>query len=460
MNGPSIGGCGRTGARRAAGWLLTASLAAALPAHAAFGGFLGGGGETLYEDCEAPLTAAREVVAPPPADVAGKARAVGNVAGVVGRLGGFGGLGGAIGGASQAAGTAATVAEYSAHIADAAEFARAIRSENPTLDGRFGAYGARMESDADDLALAGRSALEAQRCWETAYDELAAGVEAGEIGRRERGRRHDEITDGVERTSELLIDARNRMNTNIRAFNDSLETETREAGVDVGGLLGLAASTGLAEQALGAVGRPDAGCGDVFDANCARRRAALRARAAGGWGGLHTDADPAGSAAPSYGVAEELAVQGALATGNAAGALGIMGAASAAPSVASSYRVLTSDGREAPECAGLDDGAALYACLEGAPAEAVDGAAAGGFVMNDLATLGLVRAVPGSAGAIAGAVSAHAQAGAFGAVDEAAVEQLVYAGEVSGRYLEVNRGLNAADRAQAALVEKTEVRPW
>ena len=408
-----------------------------------------------YPDCHAPVAAAREAVPPPPADYAGRARAVGSMAGAVGRLGGFGGLGGALGGVGAAAGTASQVASASAWIADAAEFGQTMRDDYPELGARFGAYGERIGTDASDLREAGRAAVQAQECYVAAYDALVVDIEAGEVRRRARNRRYSEITDGLDLVAELLIDARNRMNSNIVAYNDGLAADADASGLDLGGLVGFAAQSGLAEQALSSLdGELSAEACDPFDANCARRQAALRARAAGGWGGLYTEADPMGTELPNYGVAQEVALQAALYSGNGAAAVGALGAAGSAAQVVSSYSALTSTQREQPICAGIDDGALLHACLQndGVIPEAPSFE---DFVLNDLATLGVVTAAGGAevaAGAFADA--------ATGAVEQAALAELLRAGEVSGEYLAVNRGLNAADRSQAAVTERTGQRPW
>ena len=78
-----------------------------------------------------------------------------------------------------------------------------------------------------------------------------------------------------------------------------------------------------------------------------------------------------------------------------------------------------------------------------------------GFVLNDLSTLGLLT-YAGGADAAAGALAAAAGA----SIEEAALSKLLTAGEVSGEYLAVNRGLNAADRSQAAISARNGERPW
>lgn len=265
-------------AQLTAGALLALVTAVAVPADAAFEA-------REYPGCHAPVAEAREVVPPPPADYAGKARAVGNMAGAVGRLGGFGGFGGAIGGLGAAAGTASQVATYSSWIADAAEFGQTMRDDHPELAGRFGAYGERIGTDTADLRRAGRGAVQAPNCYAEAYDVLVADIEAGDVKRRARNRRYKEITAGLDLTAELLIDARNRMNANIRAYNAGLAQDTSEAGLDLGSLVSVAASSGLAGKAIGEVGVGQnglTGACDPFDADCARRQAAVRAQAAGG----------------------------------------------------------------------------------------------------------------------------------------------------------------------------------
>ena len=408
-----------------------------------------------YPECYAPLETAREQVPPPPTDYAGKAKAIGNMAGAVGRIGGFGGLGGALGGLGAAAGTANQVATYSSWIADAAEFGQMMRTDYPELDGRFGAYGEKINADANDLRQAGKAALASQNCYAEAYDALVVDIESGAVKRRQRNRRYKEITEGLDVKSELLIDARNRMNTNIRAYNDGLVADTGAAGLNLGDLVGVAASSGLASQALSSLGNEvaDATC-DPFDGACACRQAAYRAQAAGGWGGLYASSDAMAVIAPSYGIAQDVALQAALYSGNGAAAVGALGAAGAATQAWSSYTALTSAQREQPICAGIDDGSTLFACLVN-DGVVPDAPSIEGFILDDLSTLGLLTSA-GGADAAAGALAAAAGA----AVEEAALSKLLRAGEVSGEYLAVNRGLNAADRSQATISARTGERPW
>lgn len=156
------------------------------------------------------------------------------------------------------------------------------------------------------------------------------------------------------------------MNAKIRAYNAGLAQDTSEAGLDLGFLVSVAASSGLAGKAIGEVGVGQnglTGASDPFEADCARRQAAVRARAAGGWAGVYTEADPQGTVAPQYGVAQDVALHAALYSGNGAAAVGALGAAGSAAQVFSSYSALTSTQREQPICAGIDDGAVLFACL-------------------------------------------------------------------------------------------------
>ena len=413
---------------------------------AGLGGLLGGGSfkATNYPECHAPIASAREVVEPPPVDYAGKAQAAGRLAGAASRIPGLGGLG-ALGSVGAAASTASQVATYSSWIGDAAAFASSMRETHPVYGERLGAYGSRIDEDAAQLDQAAVAAVEAQRCYETAYDELVVGIEAGDVSRRARSRRYKEITGGLDLTSELLIDARNRLNANVVAYDSALAEDTAEAGVDLDGLFGLASQTGLADGLYGgnAAQVALANCGTAaFDSPCAR-------------------ATMAQVSPPNYGVAQELALTGAMYSGNGAAAVGALGAASAATSAFASYQTLTSDGREAPICAGLDDGRALMTCLrsDGATTEPEPEAR---YALHDLASLGVLARAGDSratASALVDAAAGLAQSPA-GTADAAVVGGLIDAGATGDRYFDVNRGLNAADREQARVVEKTSRRPW
>ena len=243
------------------------------------------------------------------------------------------------------------------------------------------------------------------------------------------------------------------MNGNIRAYNAGLAQDTSEAGFDLGSLVGLAASSGLARDAVAQldVERPAGAACNPFDAACARYQSLVRAQSASGWADVQ---GAAGAAAPELGVAQDVALHAALYSGNGAAAVGALGAAGAATQVFSSYSALTSTQREQPICAGIDDGATLFACLENdgvVPEEP----SLEGFVLNDLSTLGLLTYAGGAD------LAAQRLADAAGeGLEQAALAQLLQTGEVSGGYLAVNRGLNAADRGQALVGEKTAQRPW
>ena len=186
----------------------------------------------------------------------------------------------------------------------------------------------------------------------------------------------------------------------------------------------------------------------------ARRQAAEQA--AGGWGGLYARADAmAAGAPPNYGIAQDVALQAALYSGNGAAAVGALGAAGPRRRQAfASYQALTSTQREQPICAGIDDGNVLFACLDN-DGVVPDAPSIEGFVFNDLSTLGLLtyaghrtrRRVPAAA------------AGA--AIEEAALSKLLTAGEVrrrvSGRESRFERGGSQSGGTGRA---RTGERPW
>jgi len=94
----------------------------------------------------------------------------------------------------------------------------------------------------------------------------------------------------------VLADAQQVMDTNLQNYNEALTNETSGMGLNIGD---LAKAASVAQGVAGGGGLPGIGGGGSCNADmatCARREAALRARAAGGWGNLYTERDPAGAA--------------------------------------------------------------------------------------------------------------------------------------------------------------------
>jgi hypothetical protein len=225
----------------------------------------------------------------PKADVSGSASKLGAAAGALGKIGGFGGFGGL----GKVAQTAATVQQYSGYVASAAELTEKMQSNYPDPADRILAYGEQLDDDANNIQTGSEGLETAQQCYDNAYSQLVADFAAGSIKKRDAKKRHKEIQKGMIEISDVLADAQSVMDTNLQNYNEALTTETTGMGLNLGDLVqaaslakGVAGSSGIA-----GVG----GCsGDL--ATCARREAALRARAAGGWGGLYTANDPMGAA--------------------------------------------------------------------------------------------------------------------------------------------------------------------
>lgn len=203
-----------------------------------------------YPECYQPLGEARDMVEPPPADVAGTMRAAGEVAGVLGQLGGFGGLGGL----GKTAQTATQVAKASNLIADATQFTQKMQQDFPDPAARLAAYGDRMGQDADTIGEATLKIDGGQACYEQALVDLAAGIESGEIKSKDASARQKEIAAGLEIASETLTDARGRMDTNSKSFNDALSMESTSLGLDFATIGQAVAIGSAASNMVGSVG--------------------------------------------------------------------------------------------------------------------------------------------------------------------------------------------------------------
>lgn len=232
-----------------------------------------------YPECYQPLGEARGMVEPPPTDVAGTMRAAGEVADVLGQIGGFGGLGGL----GKTAQTATQVANASNLIADATQFTQKMQQDFPDPAARLAAYGDRMGQDADTIGEATLRIDGGQACYEKALADLNAGVASGDIKSKDATARQIEIAAGLEIAQETLTDARGRMDTNSKSFNDALSMESTSMGLDLASIGQAVAIGSAASNMVGSIG----GGGSVHPsiaADVARRQAAS-ARLAGYGGG-------------------------------------------------------------------------------------------------------------------------------------------------------------------------------
>jgi hypothetical protein len=210
-----------------------------------------------YPACYGLVSQAREMVAKPPIDVAGKAQKAGDVAGTIGKLGGMGipGLGGlgALGGLTKAASTASQVATYSNYISDAAKFTTKMQEDYPDAAARVAAYGDKMGQDADKIGSAGMKLDEARGCYGKSLADLKAGFVDKSINAREAAKRQKEIQTGLGLANEVLSDARSTMDTNIKSYNDALNTDTSGMGLNLGSIA-QSASLGSAAMKLAGTG--------------------------------------------------------------------------------------------------------------------------------------------------------------------------------------------------------------
>lgn len=282
-----------------------------------------------YKECYAHVEQAREMIPEPKADVGGTASKLGGAAGALGKIGGFGGLGGL----GKVASTAATVQQYSGYVASAAALTEKMQNDYPDPADRILAYGEQLGEDAEKVDGGALALDQAQQCYDDAYAQLVADFEAGDIKKRNAKKHHREIQKGMIEINLVLADAQKVMDDNLQNYNEALTTETTGMGLNLGD---LAQAASLAGGVAGSAGIGGGGCQADF-ATCARRDAALRARAAGGWGGLYTDKDPMG-AAPTppggmsfaqFGMMNDLAMMGNMGAIGSVGASGLVSAGSA-----------------------------------------------------------------------------------------------------------------------------------
>ncbi|MBT5241725.1 MAG: hypothetical protein HOL61_14195 [Rhodospirillaceae bacterium] len=241
------------------------------------------------KECYAAVEQARDMIPEPKTDVAGSAGKLGSAAGALGKIGGFGGFGGL----GKVAQTAATVQQYSGYVASAAALTEKMQSSYPDPADRILAYGEQLGEDANNIQTGSEGLETAQQCYDDAYTQLVADFEAGSIKKRDAKKRHKEIQKGMIEISGVLADAQSVMDSNLQNYNEALTTETTGMGLNLGD---LAQAASLAKGVAGSSGVAGAGGCQADFATCSRRDAALRARAAGGWGGLYTANDPMGAA--------------------------------------------------------------------------------------------------------------------------------------------------------------------
>ena len=207
-----------------------------------------------YPDCYTPLAEARESVPKPPRNLGKDLDTAAKVGSVLGRFGGLGGLGGSLGNVTKATQAIQTAQQYSGVIQDVAGFTEAMGVEFPGLGDRFGAYGGKLEEDSAVLASAGQNIAASQGCYQAEYDKLVAGYKAGEMKKGTVKKQHKEIVKGVKFGGKIVADAQTRVNHNISAYNQAIEKETQKAGINLGALASLAASSGAVPKMAGLAG--------------------------------------------------------------------------------------------------------------------------------------------------------------------------------------------------------------
>lgn len=183
-----------------------------------------------YKACYAPVKAVEKLVAPPKKKKGGL-------------FGGAGGLLGAVpgvGGAASALNTANTVMKYHDIITDVMAFTEQMRGDHPDATDRFAAYGDRMTAEAEDLNSVQLAVGEAQDCYNAAYAELGAQVASGDLKKSKAKKRHKEIRKGVKATGDVLLNALNRLNQNVSAYDQALTEETGSMGLDIGAITRIA----------------------------------------------------------------------------------------------------------------------------------------------------------------------------------------------------------------------------
>lgn len=302
-----------------------------------------------YKECYAAVEQAREKIPEPKADVAGSANKLGSAAGALGKIGGFGGLGGL----GKVAQTAATVQQYSGYVASAAALTEKMQDNYPDPADRILAYGEQLGDDANTIQTGAEGLEKAQQCYDDAYTQLVTDFEAGDIKKKDARKHHKEIQKGMIEISGVLADAQTVMDTNLQNYNEALTTETTGMGLNLGD---LAQAASLAQGVAGSAGIAGGGGCHADFATCARRDAALHARAAGGWGGLYTANDPMG-AAPTppagmsysqFGIMNDFAMMGNMGAVGSLGSSALVSAGSQA-TIGSLQSAINNRNESAPE---------------------------------------------------------------------------------------------------------------
>lgn len=207
----------------------------------------------FYETCQTSVTQARELVPPPPPDIAGTAAKVGAAADVAGKLGGAFGLGG-LGGLGKVASTTQQVAKYSSMVGDATQYMSKMKQDYPDAATRISAYGDKMGADADKVAQAQALVDTAHDCYQKSFTDLQAGVASKEIKSKDAKDRQKEIQAGVGDMASIVADAKTTMNANMKSYNDAINGDTQGMGINLGTIVSAAGAAGVTPQS--AMGLP------------------------------------------------------------------------------------------------------------------------------------------------------------------------------------------------------------
>ncbi|MEM6682898.1 MAG: hypothetical protein AAF607_11735, partial [Pseudomonadota bacterium] len=227
-------------------WMVTMTVATVV-AHLAFGGKAAAFKGKNFPQCAELVNAADELVDRP--STFSKAKSgFGKATGMLGKFGGFGGS------AGKAAQVANQVQQYEGYIESAAGLATSMLDSHPDPADRWSAYSGQMNKQGKQLYDARQAIAEAQNCYNTAYDDLAAQVADGSMKSRKAKKPLKEIKKGTKETGKLLDAVLQQARNNTNAYGEALGDET--SGLDVGGFM-----SGQASYCANAAGQLANWCG-------------------------------------------------------------------------------------------------------------------------------------------------------------------------------------------------------
>lgn len=118
-------------------------------------------------------------------------------------------------------------------ITDVPAFRSKMVKDNPEPNARFQAYSRHIIKEADDLDKKQAAVGQTQDCYRTVYKSLKVAYKNNRLMKKDTQKMLKEIQEGTEASGDFLVEATNRMETNIAAYAEAIKGETDTLGLNL-----------------------------------------------------------------------------------------------------------------------------------------------------------------------------------------------------------------------------------